>query len=86
VVDEADGSVSFDKDIGETVDDLDEGGKLGREFSLVDELEEIDIRDGVTQLSYPVLHQNQVLIVCMTQDQLFHTYDQNGSPITKCYE
>jgi hypothetical protein len=86
VVDEADGSVSFDKDIGETVDDLDEGGKLGREFSLVDELEEIDIRDGVTQLSYPVLHQNQVLIVCMTQDQLFHTYGQKVSQITKCHE
>jgi hypothetical protein len=32
------------------------------------------------------LHQNQVLIVCMTQDQLFHTYGQNGSQITKCHE
>jgi hypothetical protein len=32
------------------------------------------------------LHQNQVLIVCMTQDQLFHTYGQKGSQITNCHE
>jgi hypothetical protein len=37
-------------------------------------------------LSYPVLRQNQVLIVCMTQDQLFHTYRQKCSHITKCHE
>jgi hypothetical protein len=30
--------------------------------------------------------QNQVLIVCMTQDQLFHTYDQKCSQITKCHK
>jgi hypothetical protein len=30
--------------------------------------------------------QNQVLIVCMTQDQLFHTYRQKCSQITKCHE
>jgi hypothetical protein len=32
------------------------------------------------------LRQNQVLIVCMTQDQLFHTYGQKCSQITKCHE
>jgi hypothetical protein len=32
------------------------------------------------------LCQNQILIVCMTQDQLFHTYNQNCSQITKCHE
>jgi hypothetical protein len=32
------------------------------------------------------LCQNQILIVCMTQDQLFHTYIQNCSQITKCHE
>jgi hypothetical protein len=32
------------------------------------------------------LCQNQILIVCMTQDQLFHTYSQNCSQITKCHE
>jgi hypothetical protein len=30
------------------------------------------------------LCQNQVFIVCMMQDQLFHTYDQKCSQITKC--
>jgi hypothetical protein len=29
------------------------------------------------------LHQNQVLIICMTQDQLFHTYGQKCSQISK---
>jgi hypothetical protein len=37
-------------------------------------------------LSYLVLCQNQVLTVCMTQDQLFHTYGQNCSHVTKCHE
>jgi hypothetical protein len=32
------------------------------------------------------LYQNQVLIICMTHDQLFHTYDQKCSQITNCYE
>jgi hypothetical protein len=32
------------------------------------------------------LCQNQVLIVCMTQDQLFHTYSQKCSQITICHE
>jgi hypothetical protein len=32
------------------------------------------------------LCQNQILIVCMTQDQLFHTYGQKQSQITKCHE
>jgi hypothetical protein len=32
------------------------------------------------------LCQNQVLIVCMTQDQLFHTYGQKCSQITKHHE
>jgi hypothetical protein len=32
------------------------------------------------------LCQNQVLIICMTQDQLFHTYGQKCSQITKCHE
>jgi hypothetical protein len=32
------------------------------------------------------LCQNHVLIVCMTHDQLFHTYGQKCSQITKCHE
>jgi hypothetical protein len=32
------------------------------------------------------LCQNQVLIVCMTQDQLFHICGQKCSQITKCHE
>jgi hypothetical protein len=31
------------------------------------------------------LSQNRVLIVCMTQDHLFHTYSQKCSQITKCH-
>jgi hypothetical protein len=31
------------------------------------------------------LCQNRVLIVCMTQDQIFHTYGQKCSQITKCH-
>jgi hypothetical protein len=31
------------------------------------------------------LYQNQVLFVFMTQDQLFHTYGQKCSKITKCH-
>jgi hypothetical protein len=31
------------------------------------------------------LCQNRLLIVCMTQDQLFHTYGQKCSQITKCH-
>jgi hypothetical protein len=31
------------------------------------------------------LCQNRVLIVCMTQDQMFHTYGQKGSQKTKCH-
>jgi hypothetical protein len=32
------------------------------------------------------LCQNQVFIVCMTQDQLFHIYDQKCSQIFKCHK
>jgi hypothetical protein len=32
------------------------------------------------------LCQNQVLIVCMTRDQLFYTYGKKGSQKTKCHE
>jgi hypothetical protein len=32
------------------------------------------------------LCQNHVLIICMTQDQLFHTYGQMCSQITKSHE
>jgi hypothetical protein len=32
------------------------------------------------------LCQNQVLIICMTQDQLLHTYGQKRSQITKCHK
>jgi hypothetical protein len=32
------------------------------------------------------LCQNQVLIICMTQDQLFHRYSQQCSQITKCHK
>jgi hypothetical protein len=31
------------------------------------------------------LCQNRVLIICMTQDQMFHTYGQKCSQITKCH-
>jgi transposase InsO family protein len=31
------------------------------------------------------LCQNRVLIVCMTHDQMFHTYGQKWSQITKCH-
>jgi hypothetical protein len=31
------------------------------------------------------LCQNRVLIVCMTEDQMFHTYGQKCSQITKCH-
>jgi hypothetical protein len=31
------------------------------------------------------LCQNRVLIICMTQDQMFHTYGQKGSQKTKCH-
>jgi hypothetical protein len=37
------------------------------------------------KMSHPVLSQNRVLIVCMTQDHLFHTYGQKCSQITKCH-
>jgi hypothetical protein len=43
-------------------------------------------RKEITFLSYPVLCQNHVLIVCMTQDQLFHTYGQKCSQIINCHE
>jgi hypothetical protein len=42
--------------------------------------------DPATICHTQFLCQNQVLIVCMTQDQLFHTYDQKCSQITKCHE
>jgi hypothetical protein len=38
------------------------------------------------KMSYLVFMPNKVLIVCMTQDQLFHTYGQKCSQITKCHE
>jgi hypothetical protein len=45
----------------------------------------------LTRLWYHFCHtwflcQNQVVIVCMTQDQLLHTYGQECSQITKCHE
>jgi hypothetical protein len=45
-----------------------------------------DAKDRVALCHTRFLCQNQVLIVCMTQDQLFHTYGQNCSQITKCQE
>jgi hypothetical protein len=33
----------------EIVDDFDEVGKLGHRFSFVDELEEVDIGEGITK-------------------------------------
>jgi hypothetical protein len=41
---------------------------------------------GVDTCHTRFLHQNQVLIVCMTQDQLFHTYGQKCSQITKYHK
>jgi hypothetical protein len=37
-------------------------------------------------MSYPVFMPNQVLNVCMTRDQLFHTYDLKCLQITKHHE
>jgi hypothetical protein len=37
---------------------------------------------GVDQCHTRFLCQNHVLVVCMTQDQLFHTYGQKFSQIT----
>jgi hypothetical protein len=43
-------------------------------------------KKGSTPCHTRILHQNQVLIVCITQDQLFHTYDQKCSQVTKCHD
>jgi hypothetical protein len=49
-------------------------------------------QDATSMLEYVMLcHtqflcQNQVLTVCMTQNQLFHIYDQKCSQITTCHE
>jgi hypothetical protein len=40
---------------------------------------------GVSRCHTWFLSQNRVLIVCMTQDHLFHTYGQKCSQITKCH-
>jgi hypothetical protein len=45
-----------------------------------------DLFDQMKGCHTRFLCQNQVLIVCMTQDQLFHTYGQKCSQITKCHE
>jgi hypothetical protein len=51
-----------------------------------------EVKDGVRdQIARTLCHtrflcQNQVLIICITQDQLFHTYGQKYSQITKCHE
>jgi hypothetical protein len=37
-------------------------------------------------VSYPVFVPNKLLIICMTHDQLFHTYGQKCSQITRCHE
>jgi hypothetical protein len=45
--------------------------------------------DSLQSLAYchaRLLYQDQVLIICMTQDQLFHTYGQKCSQITKCHK
>jgi hypothetical protein len=41
--------------------------------------------DNTTYCHARFLCQNQVLIVCMIQDQMFHTYGQKCSQITKCH-
>jgi hypothetical protein len=46
-----------------------------KHYSFVSSFEPFKVEDCHTQF----LHQNQVLVVCMTQDQLFHTYGQKGS-------
>jgi hypothetical protein len=40
---------STKNDIGEVVDDFDKVGKLGSGFSSIDELEEIDLGDGIVK-------------------------------------
>jgi hypothetical protein len=45
-----------------------------------------DLFDQMKGCHTRFLCQNQVLNVCMTQDQLFHTYGQKCSQITKCHE
>jgi hypothetical protein len=41
---------------------------------------------GLAYCHTQFLCQNQELIICMTKDKLFHTYDQKGSQKTKCHE
>jgi hypothetical protein len=43
----------------------------------------IELKSGTCHTRF--LCQNRVLIVCMIQDQLFHTYSQKCSQITKCH-
>jgi hypothetical protein len=40
----------------------------------------------VARVSYPVFRPKPSTHCMMTQDQLFHTYDQKCSQITKCHE
>jgi hypothetical protein len=47
-------------------------------------MSELDVR-WETHCHTRFLSQNRVLIVCMTQDHLFHTYGQKCSQITKCH-
>jgi hypothetical protein len=49
------------------------------------------LNDGLTyalvdRVSYPVFRPKPSTHCMMTQDQLFHTYDQKCSQITKCHE
>jgi hypothetical protein len=43
------------------------------------------LREFPTMMVFGTLCQNRVHIVCMTQDQMFHTYDQKCSQVTKCH-
>jgi hypothetical protein len=45
-----------------------------------------DAKPGEIVYHTQFLCQNQVLIVCMSYDQLFHTYGQKCSQIIKCHE
>jgi hypothetical protein len=48
------------------------------------------MQQGIIRITAQYCHtrflcQNRVLIVCMTQDQMFHTCGQKGSQKTKCH-
>jgi hypothetical protein len=60
------------------------GAKTSVDVVQLNEVEDSDNEDSKYHTQF--LCQNQVLIICMTQDQLFHTYGQKCSQITICHK